>query len=197
MKKKVKRFCKVFACALSIMVVMVLGFAVSAEETVTDLTGTTWRWNGTGAIDLTGVSSTLDKYVNLSSNGSDYTAIRFTAGSTNKIQYTVGSTTASVWSAQGSNTTLFSDAYQEFTISSGSAVTDSVLISLITANATQVLPEPTIWDNIGTFLSSCVAWLGSVVTYIIGNEVLTIFVIGIAVISFSIGVLRRLLNTRG
>ena len=51
-----------------------------------------------------------------------------------------------------------------------------------------------VYTAVSTFLSNVLTYITSVVTEITGNDVLTVFVIAIPIISFAVGLLSRLVR---
>lgn len=51
-----------------------------------------------------------------------------------------------------------------------------------------------VYDAVTAFLSNILAYITSVVTAITGNTALTVFIIGIPLVSFAVGLLSRLIR---
>ena len=55
-------------------------------------------------------------------------------------------------------------------------------------------PMQAVYDAVTAFLSNILAYITSVVTAITGNTALTVFIIGIPLVSFAVGLLSRLIR---
>lgn len=51
-----------------------------------------------------------------------------------------------------------------------------------------------ILEQIGTFFTQSITWLGDVLDVIVGNPVLLILCVAMPIVGFSVGLLRRLIN---
>lgn len=52
----------------------------------------------------------------------------------------------------------------------------------------------TFLGNIGTFFTQSVTWLGNILTVITENPALTVLVLGMPIVGFSVGLLSRLIR---
>ena len=108
---------------------------------VTNLTGTTWSWNG-GYADFSGATGEgVVKSIDFVSNNHSFTSMtfqRYHGGDCNDLTYNPNN--IAVWSSdEDSGTVDFFTNYQVFAITGGTHVEDSTLIGWITANATQII----------------------------------------------------------
>lgn len=57
----------------------------------------------------------------------------------------------------------------------------------------------TILTNVGTFVTEAISWMGDMVTTITatGNEILFVFVVAVPLCGLGVGLLNRLIHTRG
>lgn len=121
---------------------------------VTDLTGTSWRWlfNTEGKPDFYPATT---KSINFTSNGQSFDAMvfyRWSAGDGNSVDYSLNGTLTSVWTVDLNvpDDNYEDENYQEFTVTGGLDATNSDLIALIEANATQVTPTPSNKISVGS-----------------------------------------------
>lgn len=117
---------------------------------ITDLTNTEWSFNFSSRLTIP--TFTFDDgeqtfNVNFSSNGQSFSLLKVGRGRVSGsnpyryIAFSDGVSSVTVWKYDiNSSTTVSNTDYQVFTISDGSDVTNSTLISYLTTCATQVIP---------------------------------------------------------
>lgn len=198
-KNKSKRRQRIFAllaCVCLFCSMFVVGS--HAENTITDLTGTTWVFNN--PIDVSSLGTTS---FNLSSSlGSTFYVSHYTdnpgiGGTRYHSDLMFGNTKIGGSMTQSSATypVSLSRSYSgEITITGGSSATSSTLISFFQSNATQIIPDPLedIMSDSGDALTEILSELGDVAETIIDTPILLIMCIGLPVISFVVGLLARL-----